>query len=338
MDIFTPAYDDLLMNDRREILKRAAVAGGFVLAAPLVAVAAPYVRLDAEADTLSGELDRYQREVENLYALLERRKPSDTRTLIWATWANLGGVREHALPEVRLLKARLALLGGVNAVTLRDSNGSGWFKKSLAYSMMAKNIDLYSLAHARRALAGLYWGETPRSLLRYSGYAIANAKALQAKGVANMAHARVLAADRRPGEALAHAQWSLERAESDTGYPRVDDWQAPLALLMATRALSGYPDMAVTVEYYGQTALASVPMDALHFRTNINLDLALSRIHKGELEEAARPLNLAIGDFMAPVHVDRAFEVLKAVRAKDRNAIEIRKVRSRLEAIAAIRS
>lgn len=336
MDIFPESNDDRSMQSRRNLMIRAARFTGLALATSVIESAAPLVRLEGEIDTARAELLRHQREVDNMFALLELRPPEKTRTLVCSTWANLTGLSVD-LPDVWILKARTALLGGVNAVTLKDPfNGAKWFSLATSYALRSGRTDLTALIYARRALAGLYWQEPANGLrVRFSTRGMDKARESNAKGAALMAHSRVLAAMNMPDEALSSARGAIELATADYGCPRVDDWQLPLALLMACQALARFPSMGLSVETWGQQALAMVPPDATHYRTHIHLDVAQVRVIDGDLEGALPHLSHAVGNHMAPVHIDRATEVLRAADPRYYNAHELRGVREKLTALKA---
>lgn len=337
MDTFPLASDDGRMRSRRELLANAAKLGGLALAHPLIAAAAPYVRLDDERDNLSAEIHRIDREVDDLYCLLEKRPIEMTRTLIIASWANLHPYTGLNVAGLLRLRSRVALLGGINAVSVGDqSGGAHWFDLAQAYSRLAEDRGLNSLVYARRAIAGLYWGEPFGLTLTYSSAALRGAEQSgngAYKGIAHMARARALASDGRADGALRHIDSALLYASDGATYPRPDELTLPYGHLMASTALANDPKLINEAETYSHLALASVPVDARHFRTHAHLNLAKVRAKDGQYDAAAQVLMGVLGSDVQPVHEDRIRSIVRYVEAKDRRCSAMRPVGERLAAL-----
>lgn len=339
MDIFPRATDDGSMDDRREILVKAAKIAGVAFAAPLVSAATPYVRLRDETGMLSDETNRIRRELE----LIAEREPVDpaaqTATAIYATWANIDALRNASNTEIEELKARAAIYAGISSITRMDKpNGARWFDLAQRYSRMSGNDELISLAHYHEAVAGMWWED--RSNLGANMYLTGTYAATpEQRGLAHNIRAKLAAERYDRQQAVTSMEKAVSCARDSNGVTRSDGWITPQAHAFAAKTLSRFGELLPAVEAHTAEALRTLPPESVRLRTHTQFALASARVSAREFDAAAHTILSAIdranGGQLQPVHVKRIREILDQAEMVNAPTEPFRPVRQQLAAMFA---
>lgn len=335
MDVFSHATDYGDMDARRASLLKAAKFGHLTLTASLAAAAAPYVRLGNERGEMADEKERFNKELDAIAEFGPLRPASQIMPVILATWANLDSFYV-ANSEISALKAKAAIFAGDRSITLEDSvNGYRWFSLAQRYARMTDDSGLISLAHAREALARLYWGGKPRHTIADAKLALQHAINNEQKGMAYMMYARTIADLGQRQEAVLAVRKAVELADDVKGQsPRPDRWIRPMAHTSAARALSQFPESLPAVEEHAREAMAGLPKKAVQNRTHACFSIAAARVRIREYDGAAQMISDELSALpeghLQPILIRQILEIIKQAETQDPHNAPMRRLREQL--------